>query len=170
MLRLFGAVLVISACCFWGFSSVKQLYMHANSLRAVIASLNMMNGEIYSHLMPMRDILELLAESGPETTKKLYENVLSGMERLDNCPFCEIWRESVRKTPLHLTGEETEVLCELGAYLGKYDVEEQSRLISQTTRNMERFLKDAEDTRKRDSKVYAAFSLTAGIFTVIMLI
>jgi stage III sporulation protein AB len=170
MVRVLGGAFVIFACTYWGIASIKELHDRTDDLRAVIVSLNIMKGEIYSHLTPMRDILELLRDKGPERTKKLYSSLTKSMEQLDRRSFSELWAEAVNKSEMRFSREERNTLCQLGSFLGKYDIDEQSRVIEETITTMESYLKDSEEVRRRDSKIYGAFSLTAGIFTVIILI
>lgn len=169
MLKLVGAVLVIFASLRWGRQSSDRLRYHATMLSDLVSSLNMMGGEICTNMSPMCDVLGKLSESGGNTVRPFYRRVYRSMVRLGECSFLELWRGALSELDA-LTPEELSAVESLGTCLGRYDVNEQAQLISGTTRKLERALREAQERRQRDTKVYAAFSLTAGLLTVIILL
>lgn len=169
MLKLFGAVLVIAASLRWGIQSSEALRYHVTLLSHIISSLRVMSGEICTNMTPMCDVLQRLSETGGETVRPFYGKVYRSMQSLGERSFCELWQGAVTEL-CALTPEELDIVRGLGDCLGRYDVNEQARLINGAAARLERALKAAEERRQRDAKVYAAFSLTAGLLTVIILI
>ncbi len=170
MTRLIGAALVISSAASMGFAGVMRLRGRVRSLSALLASLDMMEHEICSRLAPMGSALEKLSKDAPRPADKLYENALAGLERLGESSFCEIWSEAVEQTgALNLTGEEMGAIKELGLALGRYDAREQSESIGRVRSRMERFLREAERERDRDSRLHAFFGAASGVVAVLLL-
>lgn len=171
MIRILGAVLMILSTTAMGYGGVRRLRERVRNLEGIIASLDVMESEICSHLTPMREVLEMLSRNAPVQSRRLFENVADGMCALGRCSFYSIWREGVETTKeLLLKPEEAETLVELGLCLGRYDVREQAEMISRVRRRLEIFLKRAEEERERDTKMHAFFGISAGIFAVIILI
>lgn len=171
MLRLCGAVLIISGSVFWAAKALSRLKGRILALEALISSLEMLRGEICTRLSPICDACELLSRDAAEPACYLYERVYRGMESLGDKSFNAIWRDACSSSDeLRLTEDELLILCDLGSSLGRYDVEEQKTAISRTVRILEAHMRKAEEERRRDGRVHAAFPIVAGLFAVIILL
>lgn len=169
MFKLVGAALVILASFRWGRQSSERLQYHVTMISDLIGSLSVMSGEICANMSPMCDVLQKLNETGGETVRPFYGKIYRSMRRLGECSFAQLWRDALTELDA-LTPEELDYVKNLGDCLGRYDVTEQAQLINGASVRLERALKSAEERRQRDAKVYAAFSLTAGLLTVIILL
>lgn len=171
MIRLIGAALIISSTAAMGFAGVWRLRNHVRALAAVLTSLDQMESEICSRLTPMRDVLELLSKEAPGPVRSFYQNAFRGMDALGDRSFYQIWTDAVANTrSLPLTEEEAQCLGELGLCLGRYDVREQAESINRVRKRMERFLREAEAARVRDSRLHAFFGVASGLMAVIILL
>lgn len=171
LIKLIGTVLIMSATISCGAAGVARLRHRVRCIEAIIAALSMMESEICVRLTPMREVLYMLSQEGPEPSQGLFFRAAAGMEKLGSVPFSDIWGGAVQESSeLELRRDERETLWELGLSLGKYDVESQEENISRIKRRMENFLLRAEDEKRRDTKVKAFFGLAAGLFAVIILI
>ena len=171
MLKAAGAVLIMTACCFWAFSAVGELRRHVRTLESLAASMNVLEGEIFCRLSPLGDVVRLLADNAQEPACCFYKRVDENMEKLGESSFYAIWREAVVNcSELNLTREENELLCELGMSLGRYDVDKQAQAIKYTERQLEYMVKRASEQSRKDGKLHAVFPLLAGVFVIIILL
>lgn len=171
LIKIIGAVLVISATLSCGVKGVASLRYRVRCFEAVIGALEIMESEICTRLTPMREVLDMLSQQAPEAVRGLFARAAMGMEHLGKMSFSDIWDEAVKKSmEMELRRDEADALLELGLCLGKYDVSSQAESISRVKGRMERFLLRAEEEQKRDTKVKAFFGLAAGLFAVIILI
>lgn len=169
--RLFGALLILSACGLYGTMAVRRLKSRVTALESLIASLQILSGEICSRLMPMEDVMEILTRETDEPIRSFYAHVQESMGLLGEKSFGEIWGDAARKSLGGCLGEsEMKVLLTLGACLGRYDIDEQSAAILQAETRLTLCLRRAEERRLKDGKAQAAFSLAAGLFAVIILL
>ena len=171
VIKLLGAVFIISATVGCGAMSIVRLRERARALESLITALGIMESEICTHLTPMEETLEMLSNKAPERTRAFFARSLGRMEELGSVSFSEIWNAAVDESDeLMLTREERDTVKDMGLSLGKYDVNEQAEAISRARRRLDVFLHKAELERERDSKVKAFFGLAAGAFAVILLI
>ena len=83
----------------------------------------------------------------------------------------DIWKNAVDKASTGiLRYEESETLKEIGMSLGKYDIAWQTEAINIALKRFETYEKNANTARDRDSKAHAFLGLTAGVFSVLLLI
>ncbi len=171
MIRWIGAALVIAATGGMGLMGVWRLRRASQALEGLIASLQIMESEICTRMTPMREVLELLGKTAPQSVRGLYRRALGGMGELGMRSFYSIWASAVRASRELALGEDEErVLTELGLCLGRYDVREQAEAISRVRRRLEPALLRAEEQRRRDTKLHAFFGLASGLFAVMILL
>ena len=171
MIKLFGAVLILSATAAFGLFGVFRLKNRVRSLGALNVSLELMKSELCERLTPMPELLEMLERDAPSPANLLFGQARQKLSELGNCSFAAIWKRAIRDTPeLLLTEQEAQVLGELGLSLGKYDVHEQLGAFTYTQRRMEEFYKKAAAEKENDAKLHAFFGVAAGAVAVIILI
>lgn len=171
MIRLVGAVCIITASAVWGFRGVRRLNNHVRGLEALYVSIQLMESELCQHLLPMPELLTVLEQNAPKPADCLYRRANKQMKKLGSCAFAAIWRNAAEQTKeLCLTGQEVRCLSELGMTLGKYDIREQERAFEYLKRRLEFFLRKAIEEQERDSKVHAFLGMAAGLMVVILFI
>ena len=171
MIKLLGAVLIITGTAAWGAGKALRLKNRVRSLSSLVSSLGMMESELETRMTPMPELLELLETEAPYPARRLYTEALGEMKKLGETPFSGIWRQSVLKSPeLLLTAREESCLAELGFSLGRYDIAQVRAAIGYTIRRFSDFRDDAERERKANSRMYAFLGVAAGVFAVVVLI
>lgn len=171
LIKIIGAVLIMSATISCGVSGVARLRRRAQCFESVITALEIMESEICTRLTPMHEVLEILSNDGPVMVQGLFSRAELGMEELGRKSFSDIWEDAITKScELDLRKDEADALWELGLCLGKYDVASQAQSIARVKLRMEAFRLRAEEEKARDTKVKAFFGLAAGLFAVIILI
>ncbi len=171
MLKLIGAIFVIVAGSILGATEAMRLSARVRSLTSIVSSLEIMRSEICDRLTPLPELMEILAKTGPSPAKSFFANCLQELQSLGIHSFFEIWKRAAKATyQLELRPNEFLAFCEIGLPLGKYDIEEQRAGLDAAISRMTEFRRKAEEERKSYGKVYAALGVTAGIFTVIILL
>ncbi|MBQ6540549.1 MAG: stage III sporulation protein AB [Oscillospiraceae bacterium] len=171
MLKLIGAILLVSGAAAWGLMGAKGLKDRGVALRAVASSLELMGHELCDMLTPVPELFAVLGAQAPEPANQLYRNAETRMRDIGAVPFSELWRRAVLETgELLLREEEVLALSELGFSLGKYDAAEQRKAIETAKKRFEMFAEKAEKERDRNWKSQAFLGAAAGLFAVIMLL
>ena len=169
MLKLIGAILLVSGAAVWGLLGARGLKDRGVALRAVESSLELMEHELCDLLTPVPELFAVLGSVSPEPAGQLYRNAAARMKEIGAVPFSELWHRAVTDTEeLLLTEEETTALSELGVSLGKYDVNEQRRAVEAARKRFGLFAERAEKERDKNWKSQAFLGAAAGIFAVII--
>ena len=171
MIKLLGAVLIITGTAAWGAGRALRLKNRVRSLSSLVTALGMMGSEIEARMTPMPELLDLLENEAPYPSKRLFAATSENMKELGMTPFSGIWEQAVRETPeLLLSAREESCLKELGFSLGRYDIAQVRAAIGYTIRRLSDYRDDAERERKASSKMYAFLGVAAGVFAVVVLI
>ena len=168
--KIAGAAFIICGRLGFGAAEIAGLNRRVRLLSGLISALELMRGELINRLTPMSDILELIKRETSGPVRDFFSSVLLGMENLGEKSFSEIWSRAVRSSGLDLTEPEERALRELGASLGRYDVQLQAAALQRTAARFELFLREAEERRKRDGKIHALFPIAAGVSVILILI
>lgn len=169
MIKLIGAVMIVAGTAFCGVKSIIKMRERVKSLSALIHSLDIMRSEICDRMTPMTEIIRLLKKETAFPANVFYKNLDCRLEKLGQVQLSELWNETLSSTPqLMLAPQESDILCELGASLGRYSVYEQEKALFYAKKRLEARLKRAELEREKDSKVQAFLGVAAGIFAVII--
>lgn len=82
----------------------------------------------------------------------------------------EAWEKAIETSETNLTEEDKNVLFMLSKMLGQTDVEGQISQIEVTEEFLEKQIKEAEDEKNRNEKLYSRLGTTIGLVIVIILI
>jgi stage III sporulation protein AB len=171
MMRLIGAILLISGTVAWGMAGVMRLRGRVRSLSALTSALEIMKSEICDRLTPLPELFDMMQTEATPPAGLLFRNAGEKLSELGTRPLPMIWREAVAGTPeLLLAPSEELVLLELGLSLGRYDIEEQRRAFSYALRRLDTLTKKAESERDANSKLHAFLGVAAGVFAIIILL
>jgi stage III sporulation protein AB len=170
VLRLIGAVLLLSSGGLLGMGACNQLGARVHCLQALDGALERMERELAFHLTPMPELLSRLAKSTPGPAGMLFGQCLAGFNRLEECGLAGLWREAVETAQLPLGREELDLLKGLGEVLGRYDGAGQQEAVGAVRTELLQYLRCAEEERTRLGRVYGTLGLTAGAFLVLLLV
>ena len=171
MIKLIGAVMVISVTCAWGFGGIVRLRNHVKTLEGFLTAFEIMKSEICERLCPMPELMKLLGETVSWPTRNFFKSVGKKLPELGTMSFPVIWKKAAEACgDIVLSEAELAVLAELGHSLGRYDVDEQRRAITLAQRRLEMFLRKAEAKREHDTKLRAFTGMASGVFAVIILL
>ena len=171
MIRFIGAMMMIFGASAWGVLGVLRLRERVRSLASITAALGSVRCEICERLTPVPELFSMMSMEAAYPASALFRRAGKKMSELGSASFPEIWKLAVEETPeLLLKPRESMALSDLGLTLGRYNADEQRREIDYMTRRFERFLREAEQEKARDSKMHALLGVTAGVFCVIILL
>ena len=82
----------------------------------------------------------------------------------------EAWKKAVQTSDTNLTDEDIHILLMLSKMLGQTDVEGQISQIEITENFLEKQIKEAQQEKNRNEKLYRKLGTTIGLAIVIILI
>ena len=170
MLRLLGAVLLITGPATAGFLAAGRLARRPRILRELMRALEQMEREIAFRLTPLPQLFEYLAQTYHGPVGKLFSCCAEGLSSLGTTPVAQIWRDALKQAELDLDGRSLRALEELGEVLGQYDEQGLRMALERAGAELAAAAEQAELERDRKGRMDQVLGLTAGAFLAILLI
>jgi stage III sporulation protein AB len=172
MIRLLGAVLLVTACGSMGLSRSFELRRRVENLTALVSALELMRSEIGQLLTPLPELAERLSEEAPERARPLFTALLAGLPQLGELPFSRLWGDAVNLAGdrLLLRRDERDALRTLGLSLGGSGAQEQEGAIHNCTARLSLYLASARAEAEGRCRLYTALGLSAGLLLAIVLL
>ena len=170
MLRLLGAVLLVAGGALLGLGAIRKLEGRVTALRSLTEALELLERELTFNLPPMKELLEGTARRVREPAAGFLSACAQGLDALGRQPLADLWTQAAEKCLTALNPRELEAVLSVGAVLGRYDAEGQRKAIVSCRAELAGAVAAAVEDRKKQGRVYGALGVTAGIFTVILLL
>ena len=142
-MRIIGIMLIAAAAVYGGASYTALKREQLNELEALCHMLRLMQDELETRALPL-----------PE---------------LGSRDFQSIWEESVTESVKH-SEEAARLLCTLGSFLGRYDVDSQLDALRSCREAMEKLRTAAAEALPQTRRLGMGLALTSGALIVITLI
>lgn len=170
MLRFVGVLLLCLGGTLIGLGGAKGLKSRVDTLLSFLSGLSLMEAEMQFHLTPMPELLKKLSRDVDGPAKAFFFQCKEALWQLEDTPLSVIWRKNLHIEALTLEEEDRQVLEQLGAVLGQYDLDGQMRAIGSARLRLEECLEKANARRTSLGRVYSALGMAAGILSVLLLI
>ncbi len=169
-MKWIGAILLLAGCIGCGAMAVRNLSGRVITLRSLTGALDILGEELNFGLPPMVQWLQNTAKRAAHPASAFLFACANELCKGDERKLADIWRSTARETLPQLKPCDLEMVMEIGAVLGRYDADGQSRAIAAARHRLAAQLEVAEEERGRNGKVCGALSAAAGLFLVILLI
>lgn len=170
MIQLMGGLLLFCGSTAIGLGAAGALRKRTQALSSFLGGLTIMEAELQFHLTPMPDLLEKLAREAGGAAGAFFALCRKGLGHLEDTPLSLIWQEALQSRAGMLTEGDREVLEQLGAILGRYDLEGQLSAIGAAKQRLEECRRQAETRQTTLGRMYSVLGMTAGIMSVLLLI
>ena len=146
-------------------------YRHVRSLASLSLALEMMQCEMCSSLRPLPEMCREIAARVPFPADRLMREIADMSDQIGERRFSDIWTEAVRSTPeLQLKPDESAVLVELGAGLGRYGLEEEESRLRGYAARIAAAWERAETEHRTNVRLYLSGGAAAGAVMALLLI
>ncbi len=163
-----GALIVILSCSAMGLSMARSLRRRAEFLHSLVRSLTLMRNELCASLLPVREVLTLLAQDTNSSAREFFACCLSGFE--DN-NFKTAWTSAALSgRAWGMDEEECRTLAGLGDVIGRYEAEKQRELIDRAAEYFDLRSKLADEEKRRQYKLRAALGVGSGLMLTILML
>lgn len=147
------------------FLSKKYIY-RLTELEEMKNALNIFKSKIKFTYEPIPEIFEEIAKNTNKNVGKIFE---AAKEKMKNENANVAWEQAVDDTITNLKKEDKYVLKTLSKLLGQTDVEGQTSQIEITQSFLETQIKEAQEEKIRNEKLYSRLGITIGLAIVIIL-
>lgn len=115
-------------------------------------------------------IPEIFDEISQNSSKNIQNIFSKAKEEMQNKDAEEAWQNAVMEVQNNLNEEDKKTLCILAKMLGKSDIDGQVSQIDMTLGFLEKQIKQAEEERNKNEKLYRKLGTIMGLAIVIILI
>ena len=112
------------------------------------------------------EIFTQIAEKVKEPIASIFYTAANNMQET---LASDAWIDAIEKSENNLKEEDKTILKDLGKLLGQTDVDGQTSQIEITQKFLETQIKEAEDERRKNEKLYSKLGTTIGLAIVIIL-
>ncbi len=114
-------------------------------------------------------IPEVFGEISKNVNKNIGNIFSFAKEEMKEKPASEAWEEAVEKTECNLKKEDKKIIKTLSKLLGQTDIEGQISQIEITEEFLEGQIKEADEERRKNEKLYTRLGTVLGLAIVIIL-
>ena len=166
VIKYFMLFLILVACTLIGrFLSKKYIY-RLNELEKKKNALNVFEAKIKFTYEPIPQIFQEMSENIDKNISNIFVNAKNKMQD-KNASIA--WEEALEQSNTNLTKEDKNVLKSLSKLLGQTDIEGQTSQIEITQKFLETQIKQAEEEKRKNEKLYSKLGTTIGLAIVIIL-
>ncbi len=162
-------MLIAAAAVYGGASYTALKREQLNELEALCHMLRLMQDELETRALPLPELAAQLEARTEDAGKTLLSELLRRMPELGSRDFQNIWEESVTESVKHSEGA-ARLLCKLGSFLGRYDVDSQLDALRSCREAMEKLRTAAAEALPQTRRLGMGLALTSGALIVITLI
>ena len=162
-------MLIAAAAVYGGASYTALKREQLNELEALCHMLRLMQDELETRALPLPELAAQLEARTEDAGKTLLSELLRRMPELGSRDFQNIWEESVTESVKHSEGA-ARLLCKLGSFLGRYDVDTQLDALRSCREAMEKLRTAAAEALPQTRRLGMGLALTSGALIVITLI
>lgn len=166
IIKYFMLFLILVACSLIGRYIAKKYVIRVKELEEMKNALNMFQSKIKFTYEPIPEIFEEIAQN---TSQRIGQVFRLAKEKMEIQTANVAWEQAVEESENNLTQEDKYVLKTLSKLLGQTDAEGQISQIEITQKFLESQIKEAQEQREKNEKLYSKLGTTIGLAIVIVL-
>ncbi|WP_166239148.1 stage III sporulation protein SpoIIIAB [Paenibacillus turpanensis] len=170
MLKLVGAVLIMSAATLYGFQRASRYGKRPVQIRQLIHALQLLETEIVYGYTPLPTALTRIAAQTPAPLERLFRKTAELM-REPGAVTADCWEQAVKETWSDTAMEkaEREIAQRLGANLGLTDRQDQVKHIRLASSQLRSEEETAREDQRRYEKMWRTLGVLMGALVVILM-
>ncbi|MUT66741.1 stage III sporulation protein SpoIIIAB [Paenibacillus sp. NEAU-GSW1] len=172
MIKLLGAVLILTAGTLIGFQQAARFAARPRQLRQLAHALQRLETEIgYGHT-PLPEALYRVAHSIPPPVADMFRLAAEGVTGQTDISFRESWENAVRQgwEATAMRAGEQAVLIRLGSALGISDKDDQLKHIKLALLQLKAEEDAAKDDQGRYEKMWKSLGILIAVLVVILMV
>ena len=167
IIKYFMLLFVLIGSSYIGRCIAKKYSYRLEELEEMKNILNIFKSKIRFTYEPIPEIFKEMASNTKENIGQIFEKAEKDMKDFS---AGEAWEKAVQTSETNLTDEDKHVLLMLSKMLGQTDVEGQISQIEITENFLKKQIKEAQQEKNKNEKLYRKLGTTIGLAIVIILI
>jgi len=169
-MKYMGLAFILFSCISASIQILREERKRVEMPKNLCSSLENMQAELASRACPLPDLFTALARSAEGEAEVFFTGICGSMNMLGRESFSEIWDMCAEESFTLLNREEMRLLKRIGAVLGRYELDEQLKILRQCTNSFNENLKCAEYKYLSEKKLKLALGAGTGLMLIIVLI
>lgn len=169
--KWFGALLILGGASAAGFGAslhVKRTYAQLHQLRR---ALELMKCELCYTMTKLPQLMQVVADATQGGISRLFSRISEKLRECSSAPTEELVQQAICETPsLSLPPEILSGLHELGATLGRYDLDGQLRLLELLLTQIAQLADTADAERRARCRSYEVLGICTGLALIILMV
>lgn len=166
-IKFFDIILIIVISAYIGISKARTFSIRVLKLRNLKSSFNMFKSKLEFTYEPIKCIFEEISKIVYSDDNNIFKSYIENMK---NGNFENAWNLAVAENSYSLTSEDIKIISGFGNLLGKTDLKGQLNEIELANEFLDKQILDAEESRKKNDKLYKSLGVIIGITIVIIFI
>ena len=159
--------LILVSSTIIGITFSKKYTYRVKELQEMKNALNIFMTKIKFTYEPIPSTFLYISEKVEGNVSKIFKNAT---EEMENKPAGEAWDKSLDAIVTNMKKEDIDIIRNLGRLLGKTDIEGQISEIKLVNNFLDIQIKDAEEEKNKNEKMYRTLGIVAGMTITILLI
>lgn len=159
--------IILFGTSYIGILMAKKYSNRVKDLKEMRKALNFFEDKIKFTYEPIPDVFEEISSKVNENIGEIFK---SSANLMQNESAGVSWEKAVDSANSNFTKEDNEIIKGLAKMLGKTDIDGQVSEIRLTNKFIDVQIKDAENEKNRNEKLYKTLGVTVGLAIVIVLI
>jgi len=172
MLKLLGALLVITACTALGIKSVIKKRDTIKALKELRSALSEISRAINFQMDPLPEVICRLSREQFKEPDSFLNRLSNAIKRDKSEPLSRLWQSTAKDFSQEnaLPDRAKHLLNTLGESLGKMDYETELERLSAGQASLSELIAETENDYTKTEKMTKSLSILLGIFIVILLL
>ena len=147
----------------------KKYYYRLEELEEIKNALNLFKTKIKFTYSSIPEIFKEIAEGSKQNISKIFENTVHNLKTM---PATEAWNKAIDETKenTNLNEEDIKIIKGLSKQLGITDIEGQISQIDITQNFLDTQIRQAQEEKEKNQKLYQKLGTTIGLVIVILLV
>ncbi len=167
IIKYFMLFLVLITSSLIGKSIAKKYGNRLKELEEMKTALNIFKSKINYTYSPIPEIFEELSVKIKGNIGNIFKK---SREKMENSTASVAWEEAIEEVSSNLNKDDKYTLKTLSKLLGQTDLEGQKSQIDITQKFLEEQIKEANEQKQKNEKLYSKLGTTIGLAIVIVLI
>lgn len=159
--------IILFGTSYIGILMAKKYSSRVKDLKEMRKALNFFEDKIKFTYEPIPDVFEEISSKVNENIGEIFK---SSANLMQNESAGVSWEKAVDNANTNFSKEDSEIIKGLAKMLGKTDIDGQVSEIRLTNKFIDVQIKDAENEKNRNEKLYKTLGVTVGLAIVIVLI
>lgn len=169
-MRMLAALLLFGGLASFGVNAAQNLKCCVDELREMTVGIQVIRRELNYSLAPLSELFQKAAAQTSGETNLFFADCASRIEMMSGEAFDNIWRCALENRKFCFKQKDYSILKQLGSVLGRYDADEQVKLLDRTAEQLEQRRIQAAEEKERMGRVYVVLGFVTGMFVLIALL